>query len=110
MVYFVVIYLIRAREFVIVPENWVQGLNNAKLKNNGKNSNQNFLVFWSANNGIANSTRAPNFNADLDYRYHPTIDEVCYLGRVKKFFGKSNMKTIYLLIFNEFSLLIIVFR
>lgn len=42
---FVVVYLIRAREFVVVPDNWVQELNSAKLKNYGTNSNQNFLVF-----------------------------------------------------------------
>lgn len=85
---FVVVYLLRCCEHVIVPERWVQDLNNAKLKNNGKNSNQNFLIFWSGINGDPNIIRDPNFNANLDSKYHATVDEVCYLGRVKKIFGK----------------------
>lgn len=39
---FVVVYLIGARELAVVPDIWVQDLNNAKLKNNGKNSNLDF--------------------------------------------------------------------
>lgn len=85
---FVVVYLLRAREFVVIPEYWVQDLNNAKLKNYGKNSNQDYLIFWSANNDYPNLPRAANFNANFDFQYHQTIDEVCYLGRIKKFFGK----------------------
>lgn len=85
---FVVIYLIRAREIVVVPENWIQDLNNAKLKNYGVNSNQNFLTFWSANNGEANQNVQPNFIAPLEYEYRATVDEACYLCRILKFCGK----------------------
>lgn len=84
---FVVIYLIRAREIVGVPENWIQDLNNAKLKNYGVNSNQNFLAFWSANNGEANLNVQPNFIATLDYEYHATVVEACYFCRILKFCG-----------------------
>lgn len=85
---FVLVYLLRSREHLIVPEGWVQDLSNAKLKNHGANSNQDFLVFWSANNGTPNIHRNPNFNANLDWEYHATVDEVCYICRVKIFFGK----------------------
>lgn len=93
---FVVVYLIRAREFIIIPETWVQDLSPAKLKNNGKNSNQNFLVFWSAIDGEPNLQHLVNFNANLDSTYHSTVDEVCYLGRIKKFFGKKLKKIFYI--------------
>lgn len=84
---FVVVYLIRAREFIVVPDQWVYDLNTAKLKNNGKNSNQDFLVYCSFNNGEPNFAEKPNFNAPLDFRFTGTID-ACFLCRIKKFFGK----------------------
>lgn len=85
---FVVVYLIGAREFVVVPENWVQDLNGAKLKNYGTNSNQNFLVFWAASNGKANLLATANFNASLELKYHASTEGACYICRIKKFFGK----------------------
>lgn len=88
---FVVVYLIRAREFVVVPDNWVQELNSAKLKNYGTNSNQNFLVFWAAANGTSNLLAKPNFNAPIALKFHASTDGVCYICRIKKFFGKNNL-------------------
>lgn len=85
---FVVVWLIRAKEFIVVDENWVQGLNSAKLKNYGANRNQTFLVFWSGINGVANLQRESNFDAPLSSTYHATVDEICYLCTIKKFFGK----------------------
>lgn len=84
---FVVVYLVGARELAVVPETWVQDLSNAKLKNNGRNSNVNFLVYWSATNDHANLDREPNFGAPIMAQYHQTADEVCYMCRIKKFFG-----------------------
>lgn len=85
---FVVAYLIRAREFVVVPDAWIQDLNTAKLKNYGKNSNQDFLLFWSGIDGKPNMMQEANFNAAIMTDYHGTIDEACYLVRIKKFFGE----------------------
>lgn len=85
---FVVVYLVDAKRNVIVPENWVQDLNNAKLKNLGKNSNQIFLMFWSSTNDEANWDKEPNFGAPLVKDYCPTHDGVCFICKVKKFFGK----------------------
>lgn len=85
---FVVVWLIRAKEFIVVDENWVQDLNSAKLKNYGANRNQQFLVFWSGINGVANLDRQCNFNAPLSSTYNATVDEICYLCQVKKIFGK----------------------
>lgn len=87
---FVVIYLIRARIIVVVPESWVQDLNNARLKNRGVNSNQNFLVFWAGINGGADLARKPNFNAPFDSVFDASAHGICYLCRILKFFGESS--------------------
>lgn len=84
---FVVVYLVRAREFVVVPDSWVLDLNTAKLKNNGCNSNQDFMVYVSLKDGEANIEIEPNFNSPLASRLEATI-EACFICRVKKFFGK----------------------
>lgn len=91
---FVVVYLKRPKKFIVIKDFWVQGLCNAKLKNNGCNSNQDFLVFWAAQNDIALNVQ-PDFSMPLSSRYEPTTDGICYIARVKKFFGK-----IFFLVFN----------
>lgn len=87
---FVVVYLIRAKEFIVVDEKWVQELSTAKLKNYGANRYQIFLVFWSGVNGNANLQKKINFDAPLSSEYYATVNEVCYLCTIKKFFGKFN--------------------
>lgn len=84
---FVVVYLIRAREYVVVPESWVFELNTAKLKNYGCNQNQDFLVFYSPENH--GNVGAPNFNAPMANTLNAARNGGCFLGRIKKFFGKS---------------------
>lgn len=88
---YVVVYLKRSQRIVIVKENFIQDLTNAKLKNNGRNSNQDFLVFWSANNNVANWAAKPNFNSTLSDVYEETTAGVCYIGRIIKFFGKKKL-------------------
>lgn len=89
---FVAVYLKRPKRYIIIPENWINDLNNAKLKNYGKNSNQDFLVFWSAANDNANLDTPPNFNAMLSDVYEPTTEDgLCYIGRVLRFFGKKRI-------------------
>lgn len=98
----VVVYLKRAKRFVIVKENFIQDLSNAKLKNNGRNCNQDFLIFWSAANNVVNSASEPNFNAPLSDVYEETTDAgVCYIGRIVKFFGKKYFCCIWFSISNN---------
>lgn len=93
---YVVVYLKRAKKHIIIKENWIQDISNAKLKNNGRNTNQDFLVFWSATNDVANFDQTPNFNALLNHVYVPTTEEgFCYIGRVIRFFGKSKFDIYY---------------
>lgn len=91
---FVVVYLIRARELVAVPDSWVQDLNTAKLKNNGHNSNQDFMVFVSLEDGTAIIENEPDFNAPLASRLEATID-ACFICRIKRFFGKQVLFVLY---------------
>lgn len=89
---FVVVFLKRAKRFIVVRDTWVQDLLTAKLKNNGRNSNQDFLIFWSSMNGVVNFDTQPNFDAPLSSVYEETIDQICYIGRIIKFFGKTRKK------------------
>lgn len=86
---FVVVYLIGAREFTVVPSIWVKDLTKAKLMNYGANTNQDFRVFWAANNGKPNFDAEINFNTPIATTLRST-GEACYPGRIKKCFGKLN--------------------
>lgn len=88
---FVVVYLIGAREFIAIPEQWVYDLSNAKLKNYGSNAAHDFRVFWSGSNGKINLSAKPNFTLPIAPKYYPTANGVCYICRVKRFFGKLNL-------------------
>lgn len=87
---FVVVYLKRPKKFIVIKDFWVQGLCNAKLKNNGCNSNQDFLIFWAAQNDIASNVQ-PDFSMPLSSSYESTTDGICYIARIKKFFGKNSV-------------------
>lgn len=80
---FAVVYLIDAKKHIVVPENHIFDLNQAKLKNIGVNRNQNFKIFWSSQ-----TNSMPNFNSNRSYIFPPATDEACYIGRIYKFFSK----------------------
>lgn len=92
---FVVVWLNEAGKRVIVEEVWVQNLNCARLKNNGRNSNQDFLIFWSSKDDVPNFDVQARFSAPLNDEYLSSCDGVCYFGRIEKFFGMY-----FLLFFN----------
>lgn len=101
---FVVAYLVQARELLVLPENWIQDLNCAKLKNNGRNSNQDFRAYYYVE-GHENF-HPPNFNAPLHNSLQDVRNEVCFMVRIKRFFGKEFKYIIYLKILNHISKLI----
>lgn len=84
---FVVVYFYEAREFLVLPEDWVQDLNSAKLKNYGRNSNQVFRAYYNIGIGDGENIRAPDFNAPLVNSLGDVRGEACFKCRVKKFFG-----------------------
>lgn len=86
---YVAAYFKTPKKIAIVDERWIQGITNSKLKNNGRNRNQDFLIYWSATNNVANWGEVANFNAPLrDVYEETTVNGVCYIGRVLTFFGK----------------------
>lgn len=87
---FVVVHLVDAKRVVVVPENWIQDLNNAKLKNIGKSSNQKY--FGQVQITSQTYKKKPDFCARLVKQYFPTHIGVCYICRVKNFFGKCSIR------------------
>lgn len=87
---YVVTYFKTPKKHTIVDERWIQDISNAKLKNNGRNRNQDVLIYWSATNNVANWGEAPNFNAPIHDAYEETtFNGICYIGRVIQFCGKT---------------------
>lgn len=91
---FAVAYIISAKKNVCIPDEWIQDLINAKLKNRGKNSAQTFRMFWSGTNDVPNLGTKPNFRAPKLSKYLPTTKGVCYLCRIRTFYGKFSEKII----------------
>lgn len=79
---FAVAYLIAPKTHIVVPENYIFDLNEAKLKNYGVNSNQTHKVFWSENDGI------PTFDGIESFEFPPHGGEGYYRCRILKFFGE----------------------
>lgn len=97
---FVVVYLIDAEQHLIVPQEFIFGLSQQSLNNNGKNRNRKFLVFWSKKalcGEIPNSKYKPNFRLNV-HRFFPPIDrdEACYVAKIKHFYGKCEFGKIFL--------------
>lgn len=44
---YVVVFLKKVREHIIIPESYIYGFNLKALKNCGKNSCRDYLVYWS---------------------------------------------------------------
>lgn len=88
---FVVVFLTDAKEHVIVPEEFIFGLDEESLKNRGRNANFSYKIFWSENaiseNGVPNAQYLPNFNLPKSTEF-PPVDEACYVGKLKKLFSK----------------------
>lgn len=99
---FVVMFLVKPKKYIIVPEEFILDLNEQKLRNYGTNIYQKFLVFWSNaaldENQIPRCDYEPNFYLEPTDEFPPPLNiiETCYIGRTIKFFGKYG----FLLLFN----------
>lgn len=94
---FVVVYLTVSKKHIAVPETWIYNINQELLKNHGVNSNRNVLIFWSKKgfvDGKPNEEFSPNFQLDRATAFPPqnNEEEACYIGRLKKYFGKYHIK------------------
>lgn len=87
----VVVYLMDARKNIIVPQEWIRGLNQESLNNIGKASYQNRRIFWSNHALSCNATTyesvSPNFRLPLSKVFPPpeNVNETCYIARVRRY-------------------------
>lgn len=93
---FVLVYLVDAKQHIIIPQEWILALDQEILNNNGKNSNQNRRVFWSIeaiNRQITDEIIPPNFHLPVSTVFPPTqnTSETCYIARIKRFCGIYKM-------------------
>lgn len=94
---FVSVYLIDARVHTVVPREFIFELNKVNLYNNGVNSNQNRLIYFSKvlfealeiGNDTAPTDYIPNFSVPVTkvYPLPSEVQETCFIGRLKKFWG-----------------------
>lgn len=99
------------RHHVIIPENYIYGLDKLQdqLKTWGVNSKRNHLVFWKRSflddTVIPDSQESPNFEMTPQNDFPPPegIDSACYLARVKRFFSKYDFsRSQFFLFFTKF--------
>lgn len=92
---FVVGFLVEQKRHIIVPEKFIFDLSQENLKNNGCNKNHSYLMFW-AKEAFGDEESAPildyepKFDLTVCNIFPPndSIQEACYIIRLKKFFGK----------------------
>lgn len=93
----VVVYLSEAKNYTVVPEEFIYQLNERTLKNLGLNQNQNRLIYFSADvfekleRKKVFKTPQPNFNLEVSSAYPlpNVLNETCFIGRLIKFEGKQ---------------------
>lgn len=94
---FVSVYLSDAGAHTVVPREFIFELNKVNLYNNGVNSNQNRLIYFSKGmfealengNNTAPTDYIPNFSIPVTkvYPLPNEVQEACFIGRLKKFYG-----------------------
>lgn len=100
---FVAVYLIEAKTHTVVPQEFVYQLQKVNLYNYGVNSNQNRLIFFSAdffdlissgdNPNLLDFT--PDFCLPTTNIYPPPngVRQTCYIARLYKFWRKYKIHT-----------------
>lgn len=99
---FVVVYLCEPKVNIVVPQKFIYGLSQQNLNNYGKKRYQKYLIFWSKKaliGDVPDLSYAPNFESNVCTSYPPPEDEACFFGKIKYFYGKSDKKFIYLVIY-----------
>lgn len=88
----VVVLLTRPRNHCIVPEQYIMGIDQimADIKTWGVNRQHNYTIYWSRAWSDNREISPPNFTLAISNEYPPQqeINEMCYAGRIKRFFGK----------------------
>lgn len=82
----VLVFLSKIRNYIIVPENYIYGLNIGDVKNRGKNSCRDYLIYWTDNciEGIFYPEPCPNAIQSSTF---PAGNGAWYHGRIIHFTG-----------------------
>lgn len=88
---FAVVYLVKAKIYIIIPQEWIKKLNQERLNNVGKQMYKLRRIFWSTEgvdcDGIPNTSIEPKFNLPKLCVFPPPngITEACYSAHVKEY-------------------------
>lgn len=93
---YVTVFLKEAKTHTVVPSDFIKDLVEVNLFNKGNNPNQCRVIFFSkkafdlleSGEAINLLEFRPKFNLPRTNVYPPTSDEVCYIGRMIKFWCK----------------------
>lgn len=88
----IIVFLQEARKYTVVPEEFIYGLDEKSLKNNGVNSNQTRLIYFSKDvfeklEQNVQQTFTPKFDLPVTNIYPLPIElnETCFKGRLYGF-------------------------
>lgn len=91
----IVVYLHEAKQYTVVPEEFIFCLDERSLKNYGVNSNQTRLIYFSKEayeklEQNVKQTFAPNFNLPVTnvYPLPDNLEETCFKGHMYAFESK----------------------
>lgn len=84
----VLVFLTNVREYIIVPENYIYGLDINAVKNLGKNSCRNYLIYWSDDCVEGAYYPEPDENAAKSTQF-PAERGAWFFGRIIYFTGIS---------------------
>lgn len=85
----VVVFLTKVRVHIIVPERYVHGLSIKSVKNLGKNSCRDYLIYWSDECIEGENYPEPNLNAKESSTFPTAQGGAWYHGRLIYFTGKQ---------------------
>lgn len=90
---FMVISIVNSNQVIVVPKNWIYEIDDnwEKFMNNGLNTTQTFLCYWSSQDGalgedgVPNHKHKPNFDVNIENNF-PCI-EGCFHIKLLKYKG-----------------------
>lgn len=99
----VVVFLTDVKEFIIVPENYILGLDINAVKNMGKNSCRDHLIYWSDQCVEGDFYPEPKKSAVVSKTF-PANDGAWFHGRTVHYTGKFDILKIMRLHIYSFEL------
>lgn len=88
---FFVVFIQEAREYFIIPSNWIKEIevNWKKFINNGLNTNQIYTVFYSRSTDAVDDCGKPNpdFAPMFCNEIKKFPEDGCYFAKIAKYFG-----------------------